>query len=417
MTQFTRRRRRRLGGALAATVAVISVAVAFAAIASGASSTRTATPAQIQATVNKAFMAPVPVASLDPTVRATLARAANPLTQAQLDKAYACWKASGCTLGDGKVTIGIADGYGDNAWRKFTLMENILQAMTYPEVGKIIYTNAHGSLATFQANLRNLTAQGAKAILLYNDYGFSAASAFTAAQKRGSIVSVYASPTRPVPGIPESAVAIAVNPNYCTLGGTMADETAKAIGKTGGIAFFTGAPGNPEDAAWQKCAEAKFKKSYPGIKVTYRADTDWTPAGAFKAASALIASGKEAKAILYSYSHPVPKIIKAYIDAGKPVPAIITYTSDNGSACAWKKATAAGKGFTLYQTSSLNWAGRVSVTATLAKLSGKKVPATISVPWPFSKVQARSCISSFPDDYPGSSTLIPLPVIKKMLGG
>lgn len=390
---------------------VTGLAVAFAATSASA-----ATPAQVQATINQAFAAKVPAASLDPVVKASLARASDPLTQAQLDQAFACWKAGKCTIGSGKVTVGIADGYGDNTWRKFSFMELILQALTHPEVGKIVYTNAHGVLATMQANIRSLTAQGAKAIVSYNDFGPAAASAFAAAQKKGAVASTFVGPTRPIPGIPESAIAIAVGPDICAAGVTMANATAKAVGKTADVAFFTGTPGNPQDVAWQKCAENTFSTTYPGIKITFRADTNWSPAGVFAASSALIASGKNVKAILYSYSNPVPQIIKAFTDAGKRVPAIITWTQDNGTSCQWKKLKAEGKGFALYQTNGLNWPARVALDATLAKLAGEKVAGTIIYPQPYNTATDADCVPSLPVDYPGSSSLIPQSLIKKMLG-
>lgn len=417
MTRFIppkRRGSRRVLGVMLVSVAAVAV---FAAAIGAKNSASTATPAQVQAIVNKAFAANVPASSLLPIVRESLARAANPLTQAQLDKAFSCWKASGCKLGSGKITVGIADGFGDNTWRKFVLMSIILQSMAHPEVGKVIYTNAHGVLATMQANIRSLTAQGAKVIVGYNDFGPTAASAFQAAQKAGAVTSTYVSPTRPIPGISSKAIGIGVGPDICKAGVTMADATAKTVGKTADIAFFTGVPGNPQDVAWQKCAAQTFASKYPGIKVVYKADTSWTPAGVFAAASALISSGKDAKAILYSYSNPVPQIVKAYGDAGKQVPAIITWTQNNETSCDWKKAKDAGKGFALIQTNALNWVSRVSLDASLARLAGQKVPDTVIYPQPYISAKPSDCVPSLPADYPGNSSLIPQSLVKKMLGG
>jgi ABC-type sugar transport system substrate-binding protein len=308
MTQFSFPsgcgRRRALGAMLVVALAVALPAGATAAPAKGGVSAAT-----VQATIDKAFAAHVSAASLTPIVREALTQAAKPVTTAQIATAFKCWKASKCTLGSGKVTLGIADGFGDNTWRKFTEMEIILQAMTYPDIGKIIYTNAHGNLATMQANLRSLTAEGAKVIVAYNDFGPAAASAFQAAQRAGAVTSTYVGPTRPIPGISASAIGIAVGPDICKAGVTMAEATVKAVGKTADIAFYTGVPGNPQDVAWQKCAAQTFASKYPGIKVVYKADTNWTPAGVFSASSALISSGKNVKAILYSYSNPVPLII------------------------------------------------------------------------------------------------------------
>lgn len=399
---------------LGATLAVAGLGVALAASASAGTAKRTVTP---QALASQALMTnTVAYSSLDPIIQSTFTTAAKPLSAAQSDKAYACWKAAGCTLGGGKVILGIADGFGDNTWRKFTLMELILQAMQHPEVGKIVYTNAHGNLATMQANIRSLTAQGAQIILAYNDFGPAAYSAFAAAAKKGVITSTYVGPSRPIPGAPESAVNVAVGPDICVAGQQMAEQTAKSIGGKGSVAYFTGVAGNPQDAAWQKCASDVFKKSYPGITVDFKADTSWTPAGVFQAASALISSGKDVKAILYSYSNPVPQILKAYGDAGKQVPAIVTWTWDNGTTCQWKKLSAAGKGFDLFQTNGINWPVRVAVDATLAKFAGQKVPATVIYPLPFVKAKPADCVPTMPTDYPGSSSLIPAALIKKMLG-
>jgi ribose transport system substrate-binding protein len=417
INRYVNRRASRSYAAFGALFVACAVAVSITAVALGAKSSSTASPAQIQATINKAFAAPVPAASLSPIVRKAFSRAANPVTKAQQDKAFACWKAGHCTVGSGKVTLGIADGFGDNTWRKFTLMEIILQALTYPQVGKIIYTNAHGNLASMQANIRSLAAQGAKAIVSYNDFGAAAAPAFQAAQRAGAVTSTYVGPTRPIPGISAKAIGIAVGPDICKAGVTMAAATVKAVGKTADVAFFTGVAGNPQDAAWQKCAEATFKSKYPGIKVVYRADTSWTPTGVFQASSAMIASGKDVKAVLYSYSNPIPQLIKAYNDAGKQVPAIITWTQDNGTSCDWKKARDAGKGFALYQTNALNWPSRVSVTATLDRLAHTAVPSTIIYPQPYISAKPSDCAPSLPVDYPGSSSLIPPPLIKRMLAG
>src|SRR4051794_2899755 len=90
-----------------------------------------------QATVTKAMLTDsVKLADLDPTVQETFKRATMELTDAQLDKAFECWSGTTCEIGDGDVTLGIAEAYGQNQWRKISKMEVILQAMTYPEIGK-----------------------------------------------------------------------------------------------------------------------------------------------------------------------------------------------------------------------------------------------------------------------------------------
>jgi ABC-type sugar transport system substrate-binding protein len=367
------------------------------------STSSTVSAADLQATVDAALQTTTITAdSLPPLMKEALTKATIPLTQAQLDKAYACWTATSCQLGSGNVTVAEADGFGDNTWRKFSKMDVILQAMQYPEVGKFIYANAHGDLAQYQSGIRSLTAQGAKVIVAYNDFGPAAWPAFTAAQRAGAFVSTFVGGSD---GASTSAITTRVQPDLCEVGKVMAKATQDAVGNVP-VSYFTGTPGNPQDSAWQKCATSA------GIHSIFNADTSWTPAGAAKAAAALIASGKPAKAILYSYSNPVPNIVKAFGKAGKPVPAIITWTTDNGTLCQLKATP-----YTLYLTNALNWAARVSVTAMLDKVAGQTVDAAVIYPMPFNKADPNGCKTGAPADYPGTSALVPDSLVTKMLGG
>jgi ABC-type sugar transport system substrate-binding protein len=291
-------------------------------------------------------------------------------------------------------------------------MEVILQALAYPEIGKIIYTNAHGDLSQMQANTRSLTAQGVKAIVTYDDFGTAMVPIFAAAQRSGAKVSSFVGG---IPGAPTSAVANQVSVDNCAAGKSMADAANDLLKGSGQVAFFNGTPGNPQGAAWNKCAKDEFKAKGGGISVTYTADTSWTPAGAFKAASALVSTGKPIKAILYDYADPLPQVVKAFEQAGKTSPALITFTSNNELNGVWEKAQGTPKAFELYYTSGLNYESRVSVTAVMDLLSGKSVDAQLTVPMPFIKAVKGIYSSSLPGTYPGPSVLIPESLLKTML--
>ena len=65
----------------------------------------------------------------------------------QLPLALRCWKNNGCSTGtNGKLTVAYVEGFGENTYRQMSKMEFILQALTYPKVGKIIYRSAHSDL-------------------------------------------------------------------------------------------------------------------------------------------------------------------------------------------------------------------------------------------------------------------------------
>ena len=151
-----------------------------------ASTSSSITDEAAQETVTKAMLTDsVAYGDLDPTVQESFKRATLELTPEQQDKAFECWSGTTCEIGDGDVTLGIAEAFGQNQWRKISKMEVILQALTYPEIGKIIFTDAQGDLATFQSNVRSLASQGATAIVSYNDFGEAALPAFKAAQAAG----------------------------------------------------------------------------------------------------------------------------------------------------------------------------------------------------------------------------------------
>src|SRR5882672_7428707 len=60
--------------------------------------------------------------------------------------ALQCWKNNGCSTGTGgKLTVAYIEQFGENTYREMSKMEFILQALTYPAVGKIIYKSAHSN--------------------------------------------------------------------------------------------------------------------------------------------------------------------------------------------------------------------------------------------------------------------------------
>lgn len=407
--------RRSAGGAAAAALAALAIAGCgsdsssdSAAGASGAKGTASAdapkvSDAQLQEVVDQAMSTDtVKAASLPPLMRSALARSAQSLTPAQLDKALECWKATSCTLGSGKVTLGQADPFGGNTWRQFTKMNVILQALTHPEIGKYIYTDANYDLATYQSNLRTMVAKGAKAIVTINEFGPAANAALAAAQRQGAKVATYVGAMEDAPA---NAYTTRVQYDLCASGTAMADVVKKATSSSGPVAFLAGLPGAPSDAKMKGCINKA------GVATTFSDTTGYTAAGTQKAASALIASGKPVKAILYTYANTVPSIVNAYKKAGKPVPAIVTTTQSNATACQWAKDK-----YPLYFTNSGNWAARVSVDAAVDALDGKAVPKAVVFPLPYSPAKDADCDTSKPAEYPGT-TLVPDALADKMLAG
>ena len=74
--------------------------------------------------------------------------------------ALKCWKNNVCNTGTGgKLTVAYIEQFGENVYRQMSHMEFILQALTYPQVGKIIYKSAHSDLNQGIADFKAAIAQ------------------------------------------------------------------------------------------------------------------------------------------------------------------------------------------------------------------------------------------------------------------
>lgn len=410
--------------AQSAGTATTAAAVNSAAPAAGATAATASQPAStdsavkvddaaLKALINKVFQQDMKPADVDPLIVEALGRATVQLTSAQLDTAYTCWKGSECKIaGGGDTTLAIVDAFGGNTWRRISKMETILQALTYPQIGRIISSDANFDLPTYQSQVRGAVAQGAKLIVGYNDFGDAMVPTFKDAQSAGAFVSIYVGPA---PTAGASAIVTQIVTDTCSAGKSMADVAAKLTGGQGKIAFFNGTPGNPQGAAWNKCALDQLAAKSPGVTKTFAADTSWTPAGAAEAASALIATGDPVKAILYDYADPLPGVIDTFKQAGQKPPALITWTMNNDLFRVWQDAQGTPNAFDLYYTNGLNWVARVSVTAVMNAFSGHPNKAVVNYPLPFVPAQKGMYDKSKPGDFPGTA-IVPDALLAKMIG-
>jgi len=367
----------------------------------------------LQAEVNIALNTDsVDAGSLEPAIQAALARAAIPLTPDQIQLAYECWSTADCTIpGGGDQVVGyISPEF--NTWRKFARMEVILQAITYPEVGRIISVMPGYDLAQMQAGVRKLTDDGATVIISYNDFGPALASAFKTAQAAGAKVGIFVGPS---PGTGTDSIATQVTSDVCNIGKAMAERAIEMLGTSGKIAFFNGTRDNPQGAAWNKCAEDVLAAQAPDIKVVFKVDTNWTLRGAFDAANALIASGANVNIIMSDYVDPMTQVVKAYDQAGKKIPDLMTWTSNNELLKEWSARQGTDMAFRLEDTNSLTWSARVALSNIMnALVNGTDVPALSIYPQPFVEATPGDYKADGPADYPGRTT-IPDELVNQML--
>jgi ABC-type sugar transport system substrate-binding protein len=370
------------------------------------------TVSQKSAILAKAFLTPsIKESDLDSTTAQALYEIGHDYTAAQINTAWKCQSAPTCKIGKGPLTIAILDGSGSNQWRHLSHAAIALQATGYPGVGTILSLDANGSLQTMQADLQTLIARKVDGIIAVDDFGPSMTPSFTQAKAAGIPVVTYAQS----PGVDAASILVSqVQTDFCNDGTQMAIATKKLIGAQGSVAFFTGTPGNPQGAGWEKCAEQWFNKNAPGITVASKSNTSWSEAGTVAATSALIASGKPVDAVLYDYALQTKNIVQAYQAAHLKVPAQVTWTSDNGLLQMWQKDQQSSDPWGLAYSSSINFEGTIAFTALLNHLAGKKVPTIIDFPLPFVSAKQGDYQSGQSDNYPGP-TLMPDALLKNVL--
>ena len=197
----------------------------------------------------------------DPTARnialAGLGRADRKVNH---DLALKCWKNNGCSTGTGgKLTVAYIEQFGENVYRQMSKMEFILQALTYPAVGKIIYKSAHSDLTQAIADFKAAIAQNVSLIVTYPDFGDAMLPVMKEATDAGIPVATYAWGYVTGPGTNYLTV---VGEDTCALGKTYAYVMNKQV-KSGNIAFLGGFPGNPLSARLAEVRAAGAQPEHP----------------------------------------------------------------------------------------------------------------------------------------------------------
>jgi ABC-type sugar transport system substrate-binding protein len=414
-----RARRRFATAAVACVAAAVLAACTSGTTANGPAESkiklpkRAALSATNQAAILKsAFLtSDVKAESLHPLIVRGLEDAGATYSNAQIATAQGCLAQTECKIGKGKLTIAILDGSGADLWRHITRAAITLQATSYPEIGTVIYQDAGGQLATMQAQLQSMVTRGVDGIVVYDDFGPAMTSAFASAKAQGIPIVAYGG----TPGAgAKDAVLSQTASDFCDDGNRMAQAAKEMLGAKGKVAFFTGTPGNPQGAGWQKCAQAWFAANAPGITVANKSNTDWSQQGTRAAASALISSGQKIDAILYDYSKETVTIAEAYKQAKRAIPNQISWTTDNTLLGMWEKDQGGTAPWKLAYTTSINWEGNIALTALAAHLAGEKVPPQLTFPLPFVQAQKGAFDPSQPPNAPGEM-LLPAPLLNHLL--
>jgi ribose transport system substrate-binding protein len=348
-------------------------------------------------------------AQVDPLVARSMNRASVNFTDAQKATAVKIFKGSGGDTGSGgKLVLGISEG-ANNAFAKATFMEGILQAMSYPAIGKVIYTNSNYDNQKQISDMQTLISQKVDIIAIAG--GATLLPIMKEATKAGIPVSAYiGDPT----GTPGTDYVSYVSYSIEAVGKAFGQAAVDYTGGNGNYVVFNGIPGNAFGAVWIPALDT-FYKSQPGMKKIGQTDTNWTVEGTFAATSSFLA--KESKIDVWhsDFAGVSTGIFQAYDQAKRPIECLITCAGEEqGLFGEYEKRAAASPKLKIAHGTGGTWQIRVCITSLMDVKAGLKVAAKPTIPNVFRIYKTGDGFdASLPADIP-LGRLIPDDLVKQM---
>lgn len=283
--------------------------------------------------------------------------------------------------GTKKVTLGIHDGYGINAWSQASLAAIRSEAAKCKNVKTIIAIGG-GDLQKSISDVNSMVAQGANAIVLIPDFGQAQLASIQSATQAGAKVVPWGADPSGKPGTDYVTYVDWSSP----IAGTMwANWMVKLLKGNGNIVFLGGPAGNPVTTGQLKSVNRVFAK-HPGMKLltgkSSWAVTNWDPATAQKQMSALLAKYPKIDGIISDYGTDALAATRAFQAANRKLVPIGSLEA-NGLACLWKKNRASNPQFQIATISSRNWLGRIAARKAIAAAAGvqNSEPSRIALPF------------------------------------
>jgi ribose transport system substrate-binding protein len=363
-------------------------------------------------------------------ILASVARADQDLDQATIDKAMECWNSQECDTGSGgEVVMGYADGGGDtvNVWRAVSHMEAILQALTYPEIGTIVSTEADfdPDPAVHANDIRFLIQRGVDFIVGYPDMGVAIADAITEADEAGIPYVSFSAGWVGLPGqegalVPGEDYLTVVGEDLCALGNSFAEVLNTGVG-TGEVAILGGTPGNALSLGWQQCAISGLDSGIdlvnpPANENTTTGDTSWYPPAIPGVYQGLLTTNPEIAGWAYEYADGMYIGLQTYEDLGIPVKnlTVALRTDEQNLFCDWAERNEPT--YDIWYSAGGNFQSRVGVTAAMMSIAGADVPAEVVVPHVMREVTEADCDPNRVHEAVSGTSLVPDPVLQVMFG-
>jgi ribose transport system substrate-binding protein len=308
--------------------------------------------------------------------------------------------------GTKKIRVAQSDGWGGNYWRHIARQEFADEAKKCPNITEVRYVDAEGNPQKQIADIQGLIAQHFDVIVVGPDGGPVINKAMRQAMDAGIAV-VPIDTGNDWPGEAGKDYVVAVSADTHGIGAASAEWMAKTLNGKGNIIIFGGTPGNAYDVGLEAGRRPVFAK-YPGIKVLEGpVTTNWDPALAQKATTAMIAKYPEIDGVYSETTGP----IRAFVAANKPIP-VWGGQDLNELSCLWEQYHPTNPNFKMATLGSHPSFIRIALRKAVAAAQGLSDPEPSLITVPFSEdststdpALAVKCDKSMPLDSIPSSTL------------
>ena len=322
--------------------------------------------------------------------------------------ALRCWKSNGCKTGTGgKLTVAYIEQFGENVYRQMSKMEFILQALTYPQVGQIIYRSAHSDLNQGIADFKAAIAQKVSLIVVVPRLRRRDAAGDEAGDR-------CRDPRRHLRlGLRDRAWHEL--PHGGGGGHLRARQDVCVRHEPAGQVRRHRLPGRlPREPAVGGLAEVREARAQLEHQGRCGGADELGSVKVQSVVAGVLAAHPDIKGWSYEYGLGMATgALSAYKAAGKSFDAVLTLrTDDVGMGCTFNQLK--NPKLQMYYYTSGNSQIRVAFTAAMMKLKGAKIPPQIVFPIQLQNQRVRdSCVKGYPQEASATS-LIPLSLLKKM---
>ncbi|MBD3924255.1 substrate-binding domain-containing protein [Nocardioides cavernae] len=255
--------------------------------------------------------------------------------------------------GDKELKVGLADGVGGNPWRQITKKVVELEVAKCPALDQeLLYTNANGDPQKASSDIASQVSQGVDVLLVYADFGAAELPALRAATAAGVTVVPYSADPGGKVGQDYSAKIVGA---YGDLGADLGNWLTETLSGKGNVVFLGGIPGAPSSGSIMEGITSSLEDQ-PDMKLLQDepVTTNWNKVDTQKAINGLLAKYPEIDGIMTDYGVTAVAAIDAFQAAGKPVPPIATFASNNELGCKWVDAKTGGDAFPIFSLDSSN---------------------------------------------------------------